>query len=230
MRFSGKGVRALSTRSSGFSMIELLVVIAVSAILAALAIPGYNTIRRTLRIAGDGRDINGAINQAKLEAASSFTRARLYADLGANTFHIEIWNKTGGTSGAGCWQTINDPNNPCTVPGTSPVQNLSPGVTFGWADVGTPPPNTQSQLLQGTLGAGGCAVRNGLAYGVVTNTACVKFNSRGTPLDARNDAPTGSDAIYITDQNTVYGVTIGASGVTQIWTISANGSGGWQHR
>lgn len=226
MRFSSKEVRTLSGRSRGFSTIELLVVIAVSAILAALAIPGYNTIRRTLRIAGDGRDLNGAINQAKLEAASSFTRARLYVDLVANTFHIETWNKT-----AACWQTVNDPNNPCTVAGVSPVQKLSPAVTFGFANVGNPPPNTQALLAQGTSGTGTtCLVRNGLALGQIPNTACIQFNSRGIPIDPKTSAPIGSDAFYITDKNTVYAVTIGATGVTQVWTIDASGSGGWQHR
>src|SRR5713101_744440 len=78
----------------GFSTLELLIVVSISLIMAALAIPGYNTIRRTLRISGDGRDLNGSINEAKLEAASGFTRARLYADITANTFHIETWNKT----------------------------------------------------------------------------------------------------------------------------------------
>src|SRR5207245_10805242 len=84
----------------GFSTLELLIVISISLIMAALAIPGYNSTRRTLRISGDGRDLNGSITQAKLEAASGFTRARLYADLTANTFPIETGDKpdTGGTA------------------------------------------------------------------------------------------------------------------------------------
>ncbi len=211
--------------NQGFSTLELLLVVTISLILAALAIPGYNAIARTLRISGDGRDLNGAINQAKLEAAAGFTRARVYADLAANTFHIETWNKT-GNGGAGCWQTINDPNNPCTVAGTSPVQNLSAAVTFGSSNVGNAPQNTQSNFGQ----APRCVARNGLALGVVSNTACVEFNSRGIPIDDKTGAPIGDDAFYITDNNTVYGMTIGPTGVTQVWTISASGNGGWQHR
>ncbi len=209
----------------GFSTLELLLVITISLIMAAVAIPGYNSIRRTLRISGDGRDLNGAINQAKLEAAAGFTRARVYADLTANTFHIETWNKT-GNGGAGCWQTVNDPNNPCTVAGTSPVQNLSTSVTFGFSGAGNPPPNTQAQFGQ----APRCKVRSGLALGVVSNTACVEFNSRGIPIKDTTGAPEVDDAFYITDNNMVYGVTVGATGVTQVWTISASGTGGWQHR
>jgi hypothetical protein len=149
----------------------------------------------------------------------------VYADLAANTFHIETWNKTAG-GGAGCWQTVNDPANPCTVAGTSPVQNLSTAVTFGFSSVGNPPPNTQANFGQ----APRCEVRNGLALGVVSNTACITFNSRGIPINTTTGAPVLDDAFYITDNNMVYGLTVGATGVTQVWTISANGTGGWQHR
>ena len=206
----------------GFSTLELLLVVSISLILAALAIPGYNAIRRTLRIAGDARDLNGAINQAKLEAAAGFTRARVYADLAANTFHIETWNK----AGAGCWQTINDPANPCTVPGTSPVQNLSAAVTFGFGSVGAPPQNTQPAIKQAPPG---CQANTG-GTGTIANTACVVFNSRGFPIDFITGAPTGLDALYITDNNMVYGLTVGATGVTQLWAASADGSGSWSRR
>jgi prepilin-type N-terminal cleavage/methylation domain-containing protein len=205
----------------GFTTLELLLVVTISLIMAAIAIPGYNAIRRTLRISGDGRDLNGAINQAKLEAASAFTRARVYADLRANTFHIETWNKT-----AGCWQTINDPNNPCTVAGTSPVQNLSTSVTFGFSNVGTPPQNTQPAIGQAQF----CRSLLGAAGGVISQTACVVFNSRGIPIDPISGAPTAADALYITDNNTVYGMTVGPTGVTQVWAADASGSGGWYHR
>src|SRR5438445_4198758 len=208
----------------GFSTLELLIVISISLIMAALAIPGYNSIRRTLRISGDGRDLNGSINQAKLEAASGFTRARLYADLTANTFHIETSNKT-ANSGAGCWQTVGDTANPCTVPGTSPVQALSAAVTFGFSGVGNPPPNTQPAIAQ----APACQNNTG-GNGTIANAACVVFNSRGIPINFTTAAPTGLDAFYITDNNTVYGLTVGATGVTQLWAANANGSGSWYHR
>jgi prepilin-type N-terminal cleavage/methylation domain-containing protein len=215
-------------QSEGFSILELLVVMMIAAIAAALAIPGYNSITRSLRISGDARNLNAAINLAKLQASSNFTRSRVYADLAANTFHVDVWNKA-GNSGAGCWQTVNDPSNSCGS-STSPVQNLSSGVTFGYANVGNAPPNTQSQLSQGTS-ATSCSVRNGHAYGVVTSTNCVLFNSRGLAIQPGNSSPiTDADAIYITDNNMVYGLTVGATGVTQIWATTANGSGSWQHR
>src|SRR5215510_6773673 len=96
------------SRSRGFSTLELLLVMVVSLVIAALAIPGFNQVRRTLRISGDGRELNGAINQAKMQAAADFTEARVYFDLGANaanTFHVDVWNKA-GNGGAGCWQVV----------------------------------------------------------------------------------------------------------------------------
>src|SRR5262245_29765263 len=98
----------------GFSTIELMIVVALGAILAVLAIPGYQAMSRYLRLAGDMRNINGVVAQAKMRAAADFTRARAYADLGGNAYHMEVWNKS-GNGGAGCWQTDGDVNNACTV-------------------------------------------------------------------------------------------------------------------
>jgi type II secretory pathway pseudopilin PulG len=205
--------------SRGFSTLELLLVMVVSLIIAAFAIPGFNQMQRALRISGDGRDLNGAINQAKLRAGADFNRARVYADLAANTFHIETWNKV-----ANCWQTINDPN-PCTV-AASPVQNLSPGVQFGLGGVGAAPPNTQPAINQAPF----CRNLLGAAGGVIPKTACVHFNSRGIPIDPITTAPTGLDAFYITDNTVVYGVTVNIAGLSQVWATSANGTANWYHK
>lgn len=215
--------------SRGFSTLELLVVMFVSLVIAALAIPGFDQVRRTLRISGDARDLNGAINQAKMQAAADFTRARVYIDLGlnaVNTFHVDVWNKA-GNGGAGCWQVVGDVNNPCLVPGVSPVQYLSPGVRFGTSGVGAPPPNTQAN---GMNQAPRCYNVNGNRYGQVATTACITFNSRGTPIDPATGVPTGNDAVYITDNTQVYGVTLGATGLSQIWAINANGIGNWYRK
>ena len=208
-------------QGEGFSTLELLVVMMIAVIAAALAIPGYNSITRTLRISGDAHDLNAAINMAKLQASSTFTRSRVFADLGANTYHVDVWNKA-----SSCWQTVNDPSNSC-VQSTSPVQPLSPGVSYGTASVGNAPANTQSPFGQ----AHSCMVHNGTAWGTLSNTACIIFNSRGIPVDGQNFAPIGpQDAFYITDNNTVYGVTVTESGATQVWSTSASGSGSWQQR
>jgi type II secretory pathway pseudopilin PulG len=194
-------------RSRGYSTLELLLVMVVSLVIAALTIPGFNQIRRNLRISGDARNLNAAINQAKLQAAADFTRARVYVDLSVpaqNPYHVDIWNKA-GAGGAGCWQVIGDLANPCFVQGVSPVQTLSPGVSFGFGGRGNPPPNTQTN---GISQAPRCVHVNGKRFGQVATTACIQFNSR----------------------------TVSATGNSQIWAAQASGGGtggyggSWYHK
>lgn len=229
-------------RSRGFSTLELLLVMVVTLVIAAFAVPGFNEVKRTLRISGDAHNLNGAINQAKLQAAADFTEARVYVDLAPNpiycpqtntgsgcTFHVDVWNKA-GNGGAGCWQVVGDVNNPCFIAGVSPVQILSTGVTFAFAGIGAPPPNTQPLgIAEGTSQGGQgerCTPVNGKRVGQQATTACVQFNSRGIPIDYGNGGvPTGNGAIYITDTTQVYGVTVGAAGLSQVWANNIRGNG-----
>src|SRR5260370_19528641 len=94
-------------RTRGFTLLELLVVLAVTAILMAIAVPQFQRVTQVLRISGDMRDINGTVGQAKMHSAADFTHGRARANLAANTFRLEIWNK----AGAGCWQTVGAPAN-----------------------------------------------------------------------------------------------------------------------
>jgi prepilin-type N-terminal cleavage/methylation domain-containing protein len=246
MRMKHKRYGTKQNRSLGFSMLEMLIVLAVSLIIAALTIPSFNQVRRILRISGDARDINGALNQAKMQAAADFTRARVYADFtvpNRGSFHVEVWNKA-LNGGNGCWQTVGDPiaGPPfvrCTVPGTSPVQTLSDQVIFGFGGAPGAPPNTQAGIAQApacqNIAGGG---------GTIANTACVVFNSRGMPIiPGRGEigvavAPTGNDALYLTEciptaggcgSSVVYGMTVGPTGVTQLWQVGVNG-GNWYHK
>jgi Tfp pilus assembly protein FimT len=214
-------------RTRGFSTLELLLVVAVSLVIAALAIPGFNQVQRTLRISGDARDLNAAINQAKLLAAADFTRARVYIDTGAgtaNTFHVDVWDKTNG-----CWHALGDTANPCLVDGTtSPAaQSLSPGVTFGWTGVGAPPPNTQTGGIQQ---APTCYHSHGLGFGTASATSCTVINSRGIPIVPASGAPTGNDAIYITDGTQVYAVTVSPTGISQVWANNIKGNANWYQK
>jgi prepilin-type N-terminal cleavage/methylation domain-containing protein len=206
-------------RRSGFSLLEMMVVVTMTLILSVVAIPAYTSTVRYLRMSGDCRNLNSLVALAKMGAAADFTHARAYADLNANTYHIELWNKT-GNGGAGCWQTIGDRANPCTV-AASPVQFLSPGDSFGVGILTAPPANTQAALAQAP------ACDNG-AGGTIANTACVVFNSRGIPIVA--GTPNGNGALYITNTDQVYGVTIAASGSIQTWSAPNHSSTTWQHR
>lgn len=207
----------------GFTISELLIAVAIGITLAALAIPGLQAVSRYLRLSGDMHNINGVVAQAKMRAAADFTRARAYADLNANTYHLEVWNKT-GNGGAGCWQTDGDPTRPCTVNGTSPVQPLSQSVTFGTSGVGAGGANPQTAIAQAALCDNG-------AGGLIGNTSCIVFNSRGIPINSLTGAPlTGvQDAFYITDTTNVWGVTVRATGAIQCWATSVTNPS-WTHR
>lgn len=226
MNYTTKQFTKQGGRTSGFTMLEMLVVLALAAVLTAIAVPNYLKITQTLRISGDLRDLNGIVGQAKMHAAADFTHGRAHANLQANTFQLEIWNKA-GNGGAGCWQTVGDTANPCTA-GGSPVQTLSSGVTFGFGGLVAPPPNTQVALAQAPLclrGYGG-----GPARGAIEGTACIEFNSRGIAIDAAGN-PTGNGALYLTNRNMVYGLTMAAAGPAINWFApDGQSSGGWHHQ
>jgi len=204
----------------GFTSLELMIVVAVSLVIAAVAIPGYMSMTRYLRIEGDSRDLSGTVAQAKMRAAEDFTHARVRANLGGNSFQLETWDKT-----ADCWKTDGDGVNGCTS-AASPVQLLSPGVTFGTGNTGPGGSNPQAVIAQASPCTTGVA--GGSPGGLIDNTACIEFNSRGVPV-ASSGSPTAGDALYITDSNTVYGTTVIVSGMTQQWSATAS-TAAWQAR
>ena len=64
----------------GFSLLELITVMMVSLAIAAVAIPGYISIMRNLRIAGDSRDLDGLVAQAKMRDQHRSTEPTAVAD------------------------------------------------------------------------------------------------------------------------------------------------------
>jgi len=193
----------------GFSLVEVLMVTLIIIVLAAIGIPSLMSMVRGLRTAGDARDLNGTIMQAKMRASSDFARTRLYADLSANTFRIEIL-----PSGSAGWTPD------CTGTGSC-NQFLSRGVSFGYGSLTSPPTNTQSALAQ----APACKDDTGIAD--IANTACIIFNSRGIPVSPGNSpypSPTPDDAIYVTDGKSVTGVTVALTGLSRVWRTEATGA------
>ncbi len=197
-------------RERGFSLYEMLLVVAIGFIIAGLCIVTYIRIQRNLRSQGDARDITGDVSLAKMRAAAYFTRARVYADLTGQTFRIEVWNKTSSSVCAA----------PCWAPEGATVA-LSKNVTYGFGSLSSPPPNTQATLGQAPL----CLDDSG---GTIANSACVVFNSRGIPVDS-NGAPVATGAFYVTDGGSVYGVTVTATGLIQMWRTDSNAAS-WKKR
>jgi len=213
--------KTLRENERGFTALELLIVVAMSVVIAAVAIPGYISMTNYLRIAGDSRDLSGMVAEAKMRAAEDFTHARVRANLDTNTFQLEVWSKT-----LGCWKTDGDSVNRCTVNGASPVLPLSSGVSFGTANTGAGGLNPQALIAQAPACTTGVAGTN--PGGLLGNTACIEFNSRGVPV-ASTGAPTANDAFYITNLRTVYGTTVIISGMIQEWSATA-ATAAWQAR
>jgi prepilin-type N-terminal cleavage/methylation domain-containing protein len=210
--------RALNRNQAGFSLLEMMVVVTIGIIITVIAIPGFISTQRYLRVTGDLRALNGITAQAKMRAAAEFTHARAYADLAAGTYHLELWNKA-GNGGTGCWQTDGDTANACTA-GSSPVLNLSTGDVFGFGTLGTgptpgqPAPTQAAACRQGAPGVPG-------GGGTIGNTACIEFNSRGIPVD-NTGAPVATGALYIYNNVVVDGVTVSATGSIQTWSSPAS--------
>ena len=177
--------------SAGYSLLEVLIVTGFIGVLSAIAIPMTANSVRYFRISSDTRSISGLISLAKLRAASSLSRTRVYVDLNARSYRLETqrsggpWVAEGGTT------------------------SLSPGVTPGYGSLSDAPPNTQGTIAQAP------ACRDA-GNAPIDGTACVVFNSRGIPIDSTG-TPTGSGAVYVTDGMVVDGITISATGLTQAW-------------
>jgi len=206
---------------TGFSLFEMLLVIAISFVLTAIAVPEYLAAVRYLRITGDLRDLNGVTAQAKMRAASNFTRARVYADLTNNTYQMQVWNKTGGAGGTGCWVADVDSSTTCiaftNAPAPSGAGNLqfAPGDAYGFGNLTAGPTAGQTAISQAASCYPGAA-NTPDGGSSMANTACIEFNSRGIPID-NTSAPVASGALYLTNGSVVVGVTASATGSIQTW-------------
>lgn len=185
----------------GYSLIEILMVVALTTIAAAMAVPMMSNSIGNFRLSGDARAVTSAVSLAKLRAASDFSQARVYVDLTGRSFHVEVWEK--------------NPAGWLTEGGNT---SLSTGVTFSFGATATAPPN--SVLAQ----APACVTTAGVAIG---NTACILFNSRGIPVDSAGvppnvGAPTGNDALYLTDGTAVYGLTLSATGLSKLYRTNTS--------
>jgi type II secretory pathway pseudopilin PulG len=185
---------------------EIVIVVGIIGVLSAMAAPMFNNAIASFRVSGDARGVSNSAAIAKMRAASDFSRVRLYVDLSAMTHHLEVFDKT---SAICCWVLQG---------GTT---SLSTGVTFGYGVVSTPPPNTQGLIGQAPF------CRDNMDMDVL-NTACIMFNSRGVPIGNNPSfAPTGIDAVYVTDATTVYGVTIAATGLLRMWRTPRASTPSW---
>lgn len=183
----------------------MLATLGIIGIVAAIAMPATSQALADLRLRGDARSVHNMVGLAKMRAASRFTRARVYVDLTSNSFRLQYWDKN-----ASAWVTE----------GAS--TSLSNGVEFGFGNASGPPPDTQATLGQSPL----CKNNAGTD---VAGTSCIIFNSRGIPVSAVTNSPTGGSAFYLTDGIATYGITLSATPLIRLWWTPA-GSTHWVHR
>jgi prepilin-type N-terminal cleavage/methylation domain-containing protein len=203
-------VREIRDRRHGFSLLEVLMVVGITTVVAAIAVPMMKNTVGDFKLSGDARGLTNAVSLAKLRAASDFTQTRLYVDRDDRSFHVDVWSKTAVPPD---WVTEGG------------VTSLASGDTFGFSVVGAAPVNTQNPFGQ----APPCVTRLGAA---IANTSCILFNSRGIPVDSAGvppavGAPTGNDAIYLTDNTAVFGVTISATGLVKLWRTNPGAVPDW---
>jgi type II secretory pathway pseudopilin PulG len=183
-----------STSEGGYTLLEVLLVAGLIGVISAIAIPMTANSLRSFRISGDARSISGMIALAKLRAASAFSRARVHIDLDAKGYRLETQKSAGA---------------PWVAEGG--MTHLSTGVTLWDDDVPfSAPPTAVDPIAQ----APPCL---DAADTPIVNTACVVFNSRGIPIDPATSTPTGAGAVYVTDGMVLHGITISATGLTQVW-------------
>lgn len=200
-------------------MLEMLLVVSVGILLTAMAIPKIGSLVRGYRSVGDARSVSEEVSLAKMRAAADFSQARVFADLSTNQYRVEVWNRA-----SSCWMTEGDTvcSSTYASPNTPPSTLLLTTVTFGYGSISSPPSATQSTLGQAPL-----CLKDDLTS-TYSTSACVVFNSRGIPVDSTGTA-TSNDALYVTDGNSVYGVTVLATGLIQTWRTDSS-SGTWTNR
>lgn len=188
-------------RQSGYSMVETVFVVGLTMVIAAIALPMMGNSLGNFRLSGDARSLNNAVSLARMQAASNFTKSRLYLDRSLNAHHVELFKN-------GAW----------VVQGGL-IYLSSNAESYGFGSVSTAPPNTQATIAQSPQ----CQTAAGQA---IANTSCVVFNSRGIPVDSTG-APYASNALYLTDGQFVYGVTVSATSLIRLWRTNASATPTW---
>jgi len=210
---------------AGFSLLELLVVIVILGVVAAMAIPTWQRMRKNARLSGDAHSIASTLSIAKMRAAADFTYSRVFLFTGTDQtqyFRVDVWNKTANTGGTGCWvpDSIASPvaGNCITDSSVKGGETyLSIGVSAGYGSVSTSPDSTVTfGQASNCKGGGTTATGSTTAGSDIANTSCILFNSRGFP--------TAGAGLYITDGTKVFSAMANPMGLIHTYGTTDNGT------
>jgi prepilin-type N-terminal cleavage/methylation domain-containing protein len=185
----------------GYSLVEIMAAMAVLGVLAAFAVPMVAATTSGVKLRDEAEAVSNLVSLAKMRATSQFAKSRVYVDLSAETYVLQLWDRV-----AGAW--TNDGS----------AVTLPSGVDFSFGKLDTPPPNAQDAI-------GFAAACTNDKDEVIDKTACINFNSRGIPIDTLG-APVGGNAFYLTDGTGVRAITVTATPLIRNWWSSA-GAPGW---
>jgi Tfp pilus assembly protein FimT len=87
-------------KERGFSLAELTLILAVGTIITATSVPIFTTSMRSMRLAGDARNICDVLTQARLESTAQMTRYKLVFSTSNSSWHLEKLNQATGTFAA----------------------------------------------------------------------------------------------------------------------------------
>ena len=197
-----RSLRAAVAGEQGFSLIDMLMVVALIGVIAGIAVPVTGGAFASQKFRNDGQALTNMVGLAKMRASAGCTPEPACAPT----------SPTGRScSSAGTRRR---------VPGCREGRDaLSPGVTFSFGTLATPPPNTQATIVFSPA----CRVGLTAASATIANTACIVFNSRGLPVDGAG-VTFGGHAVYLTDGVSVAATTVTATPRIRRWSTSAHGA------
>ena len=185
----------------GYSLVEVMAAMAVMSILAAFAVPMVGATTSGIKLRDQAEAVSNLVSLAKMRATSQFKRSRVYVDLAAQTYVLQLKD-----ADTGVW--VNDDAAPVTLPF---------GVEFSFGKLDEPPKNAQDEIKF----AAECTDDKNEP---IEKTSCINFNSRGIPINADGD-PVGGNAFYLTDGTGVRGITVTATPLIRNWWSSASAPG-----
>ena len=184
--------------SPGYSLVELMAFMAVMVTLAAFIMPFTRSSLNAMNLTSDARN-RAERRVARQDAGGCEVHAGARCrDPRQRTL---LMSSAGGRIPAG-WIT------------EGVVQDLSSNVSFGFAGIAAPPPNTQPVIGQ----AAACLDAAGAADGR-HRLHRLQFSRRARRRARTLRPPTG--AYYLGDGATVYGVTTTTGGMVQLWRIES---------